>query len=337
MNRIRSNKKGSLFCYHLTRSPANNWGKDSAVAAHLFNQIAIEAIVCFRDYLRDVGDDMRITEPPCSHLTTKQQEAACTALLLAMHQPGYEAENFILEQVLNHAVFTDFEVSCDTPGTTVAHEPYRSWSRLNAIWHESDLELVPVNHEDWPHLEDSLFWDEDWQLFPLRPEAICETKKDLEAYFEFSERGLIAPQNTDLWAPYSFTDEQLDEIGLTQERHSTAVSLGVLKKDSKIYTVHSQNRGGCIYCIREKDGHIKIGKTTGSPVSRLKSLQTANPKILEVCFAIKHPDHSRIEREIHQALGQYRVAGEWFDCGITEARRAFEMVTDAEWIDGGAA
>jgi len=337
MNRISSSDDKSTFCYHLSRSPASRWGNDSAVAAHLFNQIAVEAIVCFRDYLQDVGDDMRITEPPCSHLSTKEQEAACTALLLAMHQHGYQAENLVLEQVLNHAVFTDFEVACDTPGTTEAHEPYRSWSRLNAIWNDSDLDLVPVKHEDWPHLEDSLFWDEDWQLFSLRPEAIHQTKKELEAYFEFSERGLIAPHNRGLWAPYNFTDEQLRQIGLTQEAQATAVSFDVPKRDSKVYELHSSQRAGCVYCIREKDGHIKIGKTTGSPIGRLKSLQTANPKILEVCFAIKHPDHSRIERQIHQALGEYRVAGEWFDCDVTEARRAFETVADAEWIEGGAA
>jgi hypothetical protein len=67
-----------------------------------------------------------------------------------------------------------------------------------------------------------------------------------------------------------------------------------------------------VYFIRETgdDGHIKIGTTAGSPHVRLRALQTANPRPLELLGAI--PGDASVERKLHERFSHLRLAGEWF-------------------------
>ncbi len=329
--RIKSKDSQSTFCYHISRAPVRDMaGGDEAVA--IFSQIAIGALHYWKESLEETGDWPLCEELPLGHLTAQQQCTACTALLLAMHQPGFEAENWILEQLLYEALRIDFELACD------AGHPndwrLKSWGRLAAIWFEKTA-LIHPEEVGWSELVDSLFWDDDWTLFLLTPESIAQTKEDLKIYEGFCATGAYPKESDSLWSGYKWSNAQLKKIyGKWPEESQEIVKVTNKQKPKAL---PSKSDAGCVYCIREKDGHLKVGKTTGSPIGRLKSLQTANPKILEVCFAIKHQDHSRIERQIHGALDRYRVAGEWFNCPVEEVRRIFQDIEEAEWIEGGAA
>lgn len=70
--------------------------------------------------------------------------------------------------------------------------------------------------------------------------------------------------------------------------------------------------GPWVYFIRETgdDGHIKIGTTTASPHVRLRALQTANPRPLELIGAI--PGDATVERSLHERFAHLRLTGEWF-------------------------
>lgn len=49
---------------------------------------------------------------------------------------------------------------------------------------------------------------------------------------------------------------------------------------------------------------------------RLKELQTGCPYPLEIVKAIRAFDAPRVEAELHQALDEYRMAGEWFNAPL---------------------
>lgn len=333
--RIKSKNPKSTFCYHISRAPVRDMaGGEEAVA--IFSQIAIGALSFWKESLEETGDWPLCEELPLGHLNAQQQCTACTALLLAMHQPGFEAENWILEQLLHEALRIDFELACDAEHADDWR--LKSWGRLAAIWFEKTA-LIHPKEVGWGELSQSLFWDDDWTLFLLTPESIAQTKEDLRVYEGFCTDGAYPKESDKLWRDYKWTNTQIrniDERARQLWPNSARQSVdGTI--DAKPQPSPTKPDSGCVYCIREKDGHLKVGKTTGSPVGRLKSLQTANPKILEVCFAIKHQDHSRIERQIHGALDRYRVAGEWFNCPVEEVRRIFQDIEDAEWIEGGAA
>ena len=70
--------------------------------------------------------------------------------------------------------------------------------------------------------------------------------------------------------------------------------------------------GPWVYFIREtgEDGHIKIGTTSSSPHVRLRALQTANPRTLELLGAI--PGDASAERSLHERFANLRLVGEWF-------------------------
>jgi hypothetical protein len=70
---------------------------------------------------------------------------------------------------------------------------------------------------------------------------------------------------------------------------------------------------GTIYFIQVgEDGPIKIGRTEGSPLSRLRSMQTAMPFELRVVAYIPDVPLSR-EGEIHQLFDHLHLRGEWFE------------------------
>jgi hypothetical protein len=66
-----------------------------------------------------------------------------------------------------------------------------------------------------------------------------------------------------------------------------------------------------VYFIQaDDDGPIKIGFTASDPAARLNQLQTGNPSVLKLIGAI-HGTTAR-ERELHAALAEWRLQGEWF-------------------------
>lgn len=70
-----------------------------------------------------------------------------------------------------------------------------------------------------------------------------------------------------------------------------------------------------IYFISDGE-YTKIGYTKeesiGLYMNRLKQLQTANPKKLEIVGLIMKKDSS-FEKRLHKGFSKYHVRGEWFD------------------------
>jgi len=65
----------------------------------------------------------------------------------------------------------------------------------------------------------------------------------------------------------------------------------------------------------------KIGITRGLP-GRLSSLQTGNPKKLEIIASLPVPDRrvvEIIEKAIHEVFDEFRLVGEWFDVNPVDA------------------
>ena len=75
------------------------------------------------------------------------------------------------------------------------------------------------------------------------------------------------------------------------------------------------NDTGCIYFLQaEKDGPVKIGKTTRPIASRIAELQTGNPTPLRLLVSV--PGFTREETTIHAAFAHLRIAKtEWFTYG----------------------
>jgi hypothetical protein len=73
-----------------------------------------------------------------------------------------------------------------------------------------------------------------------------------------------------------------------------------------------------LYVIAEgPDGPLKIGRSI-SAKNRLASLQTGNPRSLMLIGSItmSADDVFRAEQELHEALEQYALVGEWFDLRV---------------------
>ena len=67
---------------------------------------------------------------------------------------------------------------------------------------------------------------------------------------------------------------------------------------------------GTIYFIQGENGPIKIGHTTGKPMTRLKSLQTGHPHKLTLLATA--PGTKQMEKALHLRFRQYQLEGEWF-------------------------
>jgi hypothetical protein len=86
--------------------------------------------------------------------------------------------------------------------------------------------------------------------------------------------------------------------------------------DCRHYGVQNETYGqatGFVYFIAAGDPiqHVKVGYTGGDPRKRLKALQTANPHKLTILgFVLGNEDY---ERELHDVMRDYRLAGEWFE------------------------
>lgn len=55
------------------------------------------------------------------------------------------------------------------------------------------------------------------------------------------------------------------------------------------------------------DEHVKIGRSI-DPDSRMRSIQTGNPKPLEIAAVI----NGNVEADLHRRFASYRESGEWF-------------------------
>lgn len=65
----------------------------------------------------------------------------------------------------------------------------------------------------------------------------------------------------------------------------------------------------------------KIGITSNLP-SRMSSLQTGNPKKLEIIAALPIPDRrvvELVENALHEIFDEFRLVGEWFDTSPVDA------------------
>lgn len=71
------------------------------------------------------------------------------------------------------------------------------------------------------------------------------------------------------------------------------------------------DRVGYVYAIRnDASSAVKIG-FSGSPLRRLRQLQTASPSTLRLLCAV--PTFQTYEVAMHETFASRRLAGEWFD------------------------
>lgn len=72
-------------------------------------------------------------------------------------------------------------------------------------------------------------------------------------------------------------------------------------------------KNGFVYLIAaEGQGLFKIGYTVGSPLQRLKGLQTGSPHPLRVAGVIPTMAPHVVEQRLHQEFALFRQSGEWF-------------------------
>lgn len=79
------------------------------------------------------------------------------------------------------------------------------------------------------------------------------------------------------------------------------------------WTPHLERRGerSFVYVIQGSTGTpIKVG-IARDPRSRLRGLQTGNPRLLRLLYVI--PGGAAMERALHRQLASCRLIGEWFD------------------------
>lgn len=70
---------------------------------------------------------------------------------------------------------------------------------------------------------------------------------------------------------------------------------------------------GYVYLIKEADGDFyKIGHTTKNPETRLKELQTGNPRLLKLIATYQTDNYKHLERLLHETYKKNHYSGEWF-------------------------
>jgi hypothetical protein len=71
-------------------------------------------------------------------------------------------------------------------------------------------------------------------------------------------------------------------------------------------------------------GAVKVGRTSVSPLDRLRSLQVGNPNRLVLEYSVKTDDSTSLERMVHSRLEDSAVSGEWFSVDPKIAQRAIQ-------------
>jgi hypothetical protein len=80
-----------------------------------------------------------------------------------------------------------------------------------------------------------------------------------------------------------------------------------------------------VYVIGSPGGPYKVGHAR-NPLSRLKALQTANDRPLNLYHAAQTPDAPAKERLVHAILREHGAMGEWFQCSLDEVYDAFRSI-----------
>ncbi len=84
-----------------------------------------------------------------------------------------------------------------------------------------------------------------------------------------------------------------------------------------------------VYFIQaDENGPIKIGFTSDDPLRRLNQLQTGNASALRLVGAIRAA--RALERELHIALAEWRMQGEWFQPHPTVVETIQKAMAEAE-------
>ena len=86
-----------------------------------------------------------------------------------------------------------------------------------------------------------------------------------------------------------------------------------------------------IYIINDGDNNVKIGKSN-NPSKRVKTLQTGNPKSLEIVatFPVSKEKVFTVEKKCHHKLNTiYEKRGEWFRSVLLwEVERIVESIVE---------
>jgi hypothetical protein len=87
------------------------------------------------------------------------------------------------------------------------------------------------------------------------------------------------------------------------------------------------NAAELVYAIG--DGFcVKVGRSAGHPMARLRDLQTGNPRRLTLVAYTS----TLTERQAHRRLARWRVAGEWF----RPAPQLLAELASWDWVDVAA-
>lgn len=94
---------------------------------------------------------------------------------------------------------------------------------------------------------------------------------------------------------------------------------------------HRPGRGAVpfIYVISAGPTDHKIG-IANDPRSRLLQLQVGNPNLLRIVFTIQLIDAARVEGEVHTALRNTWIRGEWF---LVSADKAVSTIRRVAGLD----
>src|SRR5579884_12285 len=85
-----------------------------------------------------------------------------------------------------------------------------------------------------------------------------------------------------------------------------------------------------VYAITAREQAIKIGRAI-DPAARRDDLQTSHYEFLRVAYAIECgiAEAPAVERQAHILLMDRRLAGEWFDISVDEAKAAIDKALAA--------
>lgn len=81
----------------------------------------------------------------------------------------------------------------------------------------------------------------------------------------------------------------------------------------------TRGRHNLLYVLECDNGqYVKIGICTDDKVlgKRIKTLQTGNPKKINLLYAEERLSAKNAEKYLHQCFDEFRLEGEWFE-GIT--------------------
>lgn len=306
--KIKSDDPQEVFCYHPSKCPLQG-----TEAKRIFRDLAICALETEKELLSDaekpwaVGQDWGISEYPLGHFNDKEQLLLCTVAQLALLRKGFKTEIPVLEQLVFTTLECSFEAVSESDSNCECLH-VKKWARLLSILLGVEAKFPLDAREFWDAIERDLFWDFDWGL-DFDSGAILEIKEELPAFADQAYRPPKEYLCQNCSKPFKISDNR-----------------------NQIFDMPPAS-GGFVYCVAERGGHFKVGRTRRAPSQRLRALQTANPKVLEICFAIRHDQPAIAERKIHRALQRFSASGEWFACSLSDARVAFESIKNADWLE----